>query len=73
MFRLVPWYLIKNSCSSITKCHLLKNQKRNLTGGLITEAHQTEEIISSGKADLVLFARESLRNPYCFNLCWRFK
>jgi 2,4-dienoyl-CoA reductase-like NADH-dependent reductase (Old Yellow Enzyme family) len=44
---------------------LLKNQKRNLTGavGLITEAHQ-EEIISSGKADLVLFARESLRNPY---------
>jgi 2,4-dienoyl-CoA reductase-like NADH-dependent reductase (Old Yellow Enzyme family) len=44
---------------------LLKNQKRNLTGavGLITEAHR-EEIISSGKADLVLFARESLRNPY---------
>lgn len=31
--------------------------------GLITEAHQAEEIISSGKADLVLFARESLRNP----------
>jgi 2,4-dienoyl-CoA reductase-like NADH-dependent reductase (Old Yellow Enzyme family) len=41
-------------------------RKRNLTGavGLITEAHQAEEIISSGKADLVLFARESLRNPY---------
>ena len=31
--------------------------------GLITNAKQAEEIISSGKADLVLFARESLRNP----------
>ncbi|SHM90783.1 NADH:flavin oxidoreductase/NADH oxidase [Flavobacterium xinjiangense] len=31
--------------------------------GLITEAAQAEEIIASGKADLVLFARESLRNP----------
>ena len=31
--------------------------------GLITDAKQAEEIISSGKADLVLFARESLRNP----------
>lgn len=31
--------------------------------GLITEATQAEEIIASGKADLVLFARESLRNP----------
>jgi 2,4-dienoyl-CoA reductase-like NADH-dependent reductase (Old Yellow Enzyme family) len=43
-----------------------KKKKRNPTGavGLITEAHQAEEIISSGKADLVLFARESLRNPY---------
>jgi 2,4-dienoyl-CoA reductase-like NADH-dependent reductase (Old Yellow Enzyme family) len=30
---------------------------------LITEAAQAEEIIASGKADLVLFARESLRNP----------
>jgi 2,4-dienoyl-CoA reductase-like NADH-dependent reductase (Old Yellow Enzyme family) len=47
---------------------LLNKSKESgiLTGavGLITEAHQTEEIISSGKADLVLFARESLRNPY---------
>ena len=32
--------------------------------GLITEATQAEEIIASGKADLVLFAKESLRNPY---------
>ncbi|MGE5672972.1 MAG: NADPH dehydrogenase NamA [Mycobacterium leprae] len=32
--------------------------------GLITEAQQAEEIIISGKADVVLFARELLRNPY---------
>lgn len=31
--------------------------------GLITDAAQAAEIIASGKADLVLFARESLRNP----------
>jgi 2,4-dienoyl-CoA reductase-like NADH-dependent reductase (Old Yellow Enzyme family) len=46
---------------------LNKKRKRNPNWScrcLITEAHQAEEIISSGKADLVLFARESLRNPY---------
>ena len=31
--------------------------------GLITSATQANEIISSGKADLILIARESLRNP----------
>lgn len=31
--------------------------------GLITESSQAETIIATGKADLVLFARESLRNP----------
>lgn len=31
--------------------------------GLITQATQAEEIVTTGKADLVLFARESLRNP----------
>jgi 2,4-dienoyl-CoA reductase-like NADH-dependent reductase (Old Yellow Enzyme family) len=31
--------------------------------GLITSAEQAEEIISSGKADLIMIARESLRNP----------
>ena len=43
----------------------IKKETGILTGavGLITEAIQAEEIISSGKADLVLFARESLRNP----------
>jgi 2,4-dienoyl-CoA reductase-like NADH-dependent reductase (Old Yellow Enzyme family) len=31
--------------------------------GLITSAEQADEIITSGKADLILIARESLRNP----------
>lgn len=43
----------------------IKKETGILTGavGLITEAAQAEEILTSGKADLVLFARESLRNP----------
>lgn len=32
--------------------------------GLITEAEQADEIVRSGKADIVLLAREVLRNPY---------
>jgi 2,4-dienoyl-CoA reductase-like NADH-dependent reductase (Old Yellow Enzyme family) len=32
--------------------------------GLITSAPQAEEIVNSGAADLVLLAREFLRNPY---------
>ncbi len=32
--------------------------------GLITDAHQAEAIIAEGQADLVLLARESLRDPY---------
>jgi 2,4-dienoyl-CoA reductase-like NADH-dependent reductase (Old Yellow Enzyme family) len=32
--------------------------------GMITEAHQAEEIIAQGKADAVLLARELLRDPY---------
>lgn len=37
-----------------------------LTGavGLITTATHAEEILQEGKADLILFARELLRNPY---------
>ncbi len=37
-----------------------------LTGavGMITEASQAAEIIKSGQADLVLLAREFLRDPY---------
>jgi 2,4-dienoyl-CoA reductase-like NADH-dependent reductase (Old Yellow Enzyme family) len=43
----------------------IKKETGILTGavGLITESGQAEEILTSGKADLVLFARESLRNP----------
>ncbi|WP_026713022.1 NADH:flavin oxidoreductase/NADH oxidase [Flavobacterium daejeonense] len=43
----------------------IKKETGILTGavGLITGAHQAEAILQSGKADLVLFARESLRNP----------
>jgi 2,4-dienoyl-CoA reductase-like NADH-dependent reductase (Old Yellow Enzyme family) len=32
--------------------------------GMITEAHQAEEILVTGKADAVLIAREFLRDPY---------
>jgi len=31
--------------------------------GLITEAQQAEAIVANGEADLVLLARELLRNP----------
>lgn len=43
----------------------IKKETGILTGavGLITEANQAEEILRSEKADLVLFARESLRDP----------
>jgi 2,4-dienoyl-CoA reductase-like NADH-dependent reductase (Old Yellow Enzyme family) len=44
----------------------LKKRAGILTGavGMITDAHQAEEILASGKADLVLLAREFLRDPY---------
>jgi 2,4-dienoyl-CoA reductase-like NADH-dependent reductase (Old Yellow Enzyme family) len=32
--------------------------------GMITDAHQAEAIVASGQADLVMLARELLRNPY---------
>ena len=32
--------------------------------GLITTARQADEIVRSGRADLVLLAREFLRDPY---------
>ncbi|RED25045.1 2,4-dienoyl-CoA reductase-like NADH-dependent reductase (Old Yellow Enzyme family) [Flavobacterium cutihirudinis] len=43
----------------------IKKEANILTGavGLITEAKQAEEILNNGQADLILFARESLRNP----------
>lgn len=44
----------------------IRKETGMLTGavGLITDARQAEAIIASGQADLVLLARESLRNPY---------
>lgn len=44
----------------------IKKEAGILTGavGLITASQQAEEILESGKADLVFFAREALRNPY---------
>jgi 2,4-dienoyl-CoA reductase-like NADH-dependent reductase (Old Yellow Enzyme family) len=43
----------------------IKKETQILTGavGLITEAKQAEKILNSSQADLILFARESLRNP----------
>lgn len=43
----------------------VKKEADILTGavGLITEAKQAEEILNNSQADLILFARESLRNP----------
>ena len=44
----------------------IKAQTGMRTGavGIIVEAHQAEEIIASDKADMVLMAREMLRDPY---------
>ena len=32
--------------------------------GIITEAHQADDIVRNGQADIVMLARELLRNPY---------
>ncbi len=44
----------------------IRKEANILTGavGLINDAEQAEEILTSGKADLILMAREFLRNPY---------
>ncbi len=44
----------------------IRRESGMMTGavGLITNAEQAEEIVASGKADVVLAAREFLRNPY---------
>lgn len=44
----------------------IKNKVGILTGavGLITDAHQAEDILISNKADAILLAREFLRDPY---------
>ncbi|MGI4728724.1 MAG: NADH:flavin oxidoreductase/NADH oxidase [Janthinobacterium lividum] len=44
----------------------IKKETGILTGavGLLTDAKQMEEILKKGEADLILIARESLRDPY---------
>jgi 2,4-dienoyl-CoA reductase-like NADH-dependent reductase (Old Yellow Enzyme family) len=44
----------------------IKKETGILTGavGLITDAHQAENILANGQADLILFARASLRDPH---------
>lgn len=44
----------------------IRRETRALTGavGLITTAAQAEEILMEGKADLIIMARELLRDPY---------
>jgi len=44
----------------------IRNEAKILTGavGMIDNAKQAEEILTSGKADLILMAREFLRDPY---------
>jgi 2,4-dienoyl-CoA reductase-like NADH-dependent reductase (Old Yellow Enzyme family) len=44
----------------------IKKASGILTGaaGLVSNANQAEEILLMEKADLILFGRESLRNPY---------
>jgi 2,4-dienoyl-CoA reductase-like NADH-dependent reductase (Old Yellow Enzyme family) len=44
----------------------IKKDTGILTGavGMITEAHQAEEILASEKADVIFMAREFLRDPY---------
>ncbi len=44
----------------------IKKEAGILTGavGLITEAQQAEEILQKGQADLIIMARELLRDPY---------
>jgi NADPH2 dehydrogenase len=35
-----------------------------IAGGFLTDPEQAEEIVASGKSDLVFLGRELLRNPY---------
>ena len=44
----------------------IKRESGIMTGavGLITSPEQAEQIIATGQADIVLLARELLRNPY---------
>lgn len=63
---LVPYQQIPTAPNyQVPFAERIKAETGIITGtvGLITEAQQSEAIISEQKADLVFFARESLRNP----------
>jgi 2,4-dienoyl-CoA reductase-like NADH-dependent reductase (Old Yellow Enzyme family) len=50
----------------VTFAELIKKESGILTGavGMITEAQPAEDILAKGQADLIMIARESLREPY---------
>lgn len=54
-----PGYQVNFSNEIKTKCNI-----PTITVGLITDINMAEEIISNGRADMVAFGRELLRNPY---------
>lgn len=64
---LVSWQKIPAGAGfQVPFAEQIKKETGILTGavGLLTEAEQMEEILASGKADLIFIARESLRDPY---------
>jgi 2,4-dienoyl-CoA reductase-like NADH-dependent reductase (Old Yellow Enzyme family) len=64
---LVPWQKIRLGPGyQVLFAERIKKESGILTGavGMITEAHQAEEILAKKQADLILLGREMLRNPY---------
>lgn len=64
---MVPWQKIQLGPGyQVPFSERIKKETGMLTGtvGLITEAEQAEDILKNAQADLVLIARESLRDPY---------
>lgn len=53
-------------CYQVPFAERIKKETGMATGavGMITTAQESEDIISSGKADMVMLARELLRDPY---------
>jgi 2,4-dienoyl-CoA reductase-like NADH-dependent reductase (Old Yellow Enzyme family) len=63
----VPWQKpLVASGYQVPFAERVRNKAKIRTGavGLITQAHQAEAIVRAGQADLVLLAREALRDPY---------
>ena len=64
---LVPYAKISSGPSyQVPFSAAIKSKTRMLTGavGMITDANQAEEILQNGEADLIIIAREFLRDPY---------